>query len=89
MPTPDATPHPGDRVVVRYLLDDGRATDVIGTLVSDGDPLVDPLVIDADTGRAAGERRTVPRSAVVAMKAVPPRPVRGRAAGGGDAPGGG
>ncbi len=62
-------PTPGDRVVVRRLLPSGQATDVIGTLESDGDPLV--VVRD-------GQRHTVPRAEIVAYKAVPARPVRNR-----------
>ncbi|KXO98533.1 GNAT family N-acetyltransferase [Tsukamurella pseudospumae] len=61
------SPRPGERVVVRRLLLSGLASDVIGTLVSDGEP----LVVERD-----GERITVPRSDVVAYKRVPPKPVR-------------
>ncbi|MET9325421.1 GNAT family N-acetyltransferase [Tsukamurella sp. NPDC003166] len=60
-------PRPGDRVVVRRLLPSGQASDVIGTLVSDGEPLV------VERG---GDRITVSRSDIVAYKTVPPKPVR-------------
>ncbi|KXP10150.1 GNAT family N-acetyltransferase [Tsukamurella pseudospumae] len=60
-------PRPGDRVVVRRLLPSGQASDVIGTLVSDGEP----LVVERD-----GDRIMVPRANIVAYKRVPPKPVR-------------
>lgn len=60
-------PAPGDRVVVRHLLPSGQATDVIGTLLSDGDP----LIVERD-----GAAVPVERSSVVAFKTVPPRPIR-------------
>ncbi|GAA1081719.1 GNAT family N-acetyltransferase [Tsukamurella spumae] len=60
-------PRPGDRVVVRRLLPSGQASDVIGTLVSDGEP----LVVERE-----GQRITVPRADIVAYKGVPPKPVR-------------
>ena len=58
----------GRRVVVRYLLPDGRATDVVGVLVSIGDA----LEVWPDDGPSV----TVPVASVVAAKAVPPRVVR-------------
>ncbi|GIZ97766.1 hypothetical protein TTY48_23780 [Tsukamurella sp. TY48] len=61
------SPVSGDRVVVRHLLDTGAATDVIGRLVADGDP----VVVERD-----GTEHVIARSAIVAMKTVPPRPVR-------------
>lgn len=60
-------PRPGDRVVVRYLVPSGAATDVIGRLIDDGDP----LIVERD-----GAEHAVPREAIVAFKTVPPRPVR-------------
>lgn len=68
-PHPRPDPLPGDRVVARYLLPTGTATDVIGTLTSAGDP----LIIEADGGP-----RAVARATVVALKAIPPRPIRNR-----------
>lgn len=62
-------PDPGDRVVIRRLLPSGQASDIIGTLLSDGDP----LVVRADRD---GAEHAVPRADVVRWKAVPPRPVR-------------
>lgn len=59
-------PAPGTRVVVRYLLPDGRATDALGELVSID---VDLVVVD---GKRGVER--IPRAAVIAAKAVPPPP---------------
>ncbi|GAA4397077.1 GNAT family N-acetyltransferase [Tsukamurella soli] len=56
-------------MVVRRLLPSGQATDVIGTLESDGDP----LVVERD-----GELHSIRRSDVVALKAIPPRPIRNR-----------
>lgn len=61
------SPAPGDRVVVRHLLPSGQATDVIGTLVCDGDP----LIVERN-----GAQHAIPRDAIVAFKAVPPRPIR-------------
>ncbi|MDF0529482.1 GNAT family N-acetyltransferase [Tsukamurella sp. 8F] len=62
-------PSVGDRVVVRRLLPSGQATDVIGTLEADGDPLV--VVRE-------GSRVPIPRADVVAYKAIPARPIRNR-----------
>ncbi|WP_019202056.1 GNAT family N-acetyltransferase [Tsukamurella sp. 1534] len=62
-----AAPQAGDRVVVRHLLPDGRATDVVGHLIDGGDP----LIVERD-----GARHVIARDAVVAFKAVPPKPVR-------------
>ena len=59
-------PAPGTRVVVRYLLPDGRATDALGELMS-----VEPDVIVVD-GKRGLER--IGRTAVIAAKAVPPPP---------------
>ena len=56
----------GTRVVVRYLLDDGRATDALGYLRS------------RDTGHVVVETKrgldTVALTAVIAAKEVPPPP---------------
>ncbi|MFL0566274.1 hypothetical protein ACH0CG_10965 [Microbacterium sp. 179-I 1D1 NHS] len=59
-------PEPGARVVVRYVLPDGRATDALGPLVS----------VEADLVVVDGVRGTVriPRGAIIAAKAVPPPP---------------
>lgn len=62
-------PVPGDRVVVRRLLPSGQASDVIGTLLSDGDPLT--VRSDRD-----GTEHVIPRDGIVRWKTVPPRPVR-------------
>ncbi len=59
-------PAPGARVVVRYLLPDGRATDALGELLSADDDLV---VVD---GKRGIER--IPRVDIVAAKPVPPAP---------------
>ncbi len=62
---------PGDvgrRVVVRYLLDDGSATDVLGELSDVGAV----LAVQPDDGPS----RLVAEEAVVAAKVVPPRAVR-------------
>ncbi|ADG80310.1 GCN5-related N-acetyltransferase OS=Tsukamurella paurometabola (strain ATCC 8368 / DSM / CCUG 35730 / CIP 100753 / JCM 10117 / KCTC 9821 / NBRC 16120 /NCIMB 702349 / NCTC 13040) OX=521096 GN=Tpau_3732 PE=4 SV=1 [Tsukamurella paurometabola] len=61
------SPAPGDRVVVRHLLQTGAATDVIGRLVDDGDP----VIVERD-----GAEHVISRSAIIAIKTVPPRPVR-------------
>jgi ribosomal protein S18 acetylase RimI-like enzyme len=59
----------GDRVVVRYLLDDGSATDVLGRLVGADDA---HLVVQPDRDP---DQQSVPveRSRLVAVKPVPPR----------------
>ncbi|CDJ99504.1 conserved hypothetical protein [Microbacterium sp. C448] len=59
-------PAPGRRVVVRYLLPSGQATDALGVLLSE----------DATTVVVDGKRGIVriPRSAIVAAKEVPPPP---------------
>ena len=62
-------PAPGDRVVIRRLLPSGQASDVLGTLVSDGDP----LIVRADRD---GAEHAIPRAEIVRAKSVPPRPVR-------------
>lgn len=62
-------PTPGDRVVVRRLLPSGQASDVLGTLLSDGDP----LIVRADRD---GAEHAIPRAEIVRAKSVPPRPVR-------------
>ncbi|WP_062306709.1 putative acetyltransferase [Demequina subtropica] len=61
-------PAPGARVVVRYLLPTGGATDALGELLSADDQAV---VVDGVRGV---ER--IPSSTIVAAKAVPPRPQR-------------
>jgi hypothetical protein len=60
-------PAPGARVVVRYLLPDGRATDALGQLVA---AETDVLVVE---GKRGVER--IPVAAVIAAKEVPPAPV--------------
>lgn len=62
-------PVPGDRVVVRRLLPSGQASDVIGTLLADGDA----LRVRADRD---GTEQSIPRAEIVRWKTVPPRPVR-------------
>jgi hypothetical protein len=59
-------PEPGRRVVVRYLLPTGQATDALGELLS----------IDAETLVVDGKRgvERIPRGAIVAAKEVPPPP---------------
>ncbi|WP_420792765.1 putative acetyltransferase [Microbacterium thalli] len=59
-------PAPGNRVVVRYLLPDGQATDALGELLSADDDIV---VVD---GKRGVER--IRRSDIVAAKPVPPPP---------------
>ncbi|MEV7694180.1 hypothetical protein AB0N73_12730 [Microbacterium sp. NPDC089189] len=59
-------PEPGTRVVVRYLLPSGQATDALGELLEVGDHTV---VVD---GKRGLER--IPRGAIIAAKAVPPPP---------------
>ncbi|MFI8631759.1 hypothetical protein ACIGEP_04065 [Microbacterium sp. NPDC077663] len=59
-------PAPGTRVVVRYLLPDGQATDALGELVS-----VQPDMIVVD-GKRGLER--IGRATVISAKAVPPPP---------------
>ncbi|WP_243227635.1 hypothetical protein [Microbacterium sp. CIAB417] len=60
-------PAPGRRVVVRYLLPDGRATDALGELLS-----ADAATVVVD-GKRGLER--IPRGAIIAAKEVPPPPV--------------
>ena len=63
----------GRRVVVRHLLPDGRATDVLGELAAlDGTSLT--------VRREDGTAVTVPLQDVVAGRPVPPRPARRRPA---------
>lgn len=59
-------PAPGCRVVVRYLLPDGRATDALGELLS-----ADAATVVVD-GKRGVER--IPRGAIIAAKEVPPPP---------------
>jgi hypothetical protein len=59
---------PGMRVVVRYLLPTGQATDALGMLVSADEQ---SLTVDGKHGIV-----TVARRAIVAAKQVPPAPVR-------------
>lgn len=64
----------GSRVVVRYALETpdrvsgARLTDVVGDLVDAGE---ESIVVDAAHGRVS-----IPRSAVLATRVVPPRPSR-------------
>lgn len=66
---PVIVPPVGTRVVIRYRLDDGRATDALGTL----------LEIGATHCAVATKRGTevVPIAAIIAAKPVPPVPMRG------------
>ena len=61
-------PEPGHRVVVRYILPTGQATDALGELLS----------ADAETVVVDGKRgvERIPRGAVIAAKEVPPPPAR-------------
>ena len=59
---------PGMRVVVRYRLPDGRATDALGTLLSAD---AAHLVVDGKRGT-----ETIAVGDVIAAKEVPPPPVR-------------
>lgn len=64
----------GQRVVVRYLIEDGaRATDALGILIAQDE---DGLQIQTRHGLVR-----VPRGSVVAAKLVPPAPERRRPAG--------
>ena len=60
-------PTPGHRVVVRYLLPTGQATDALGELLS-----ADATTVVVD-GKRGVER--IPRGAIIAAKQVPPPPV--------------
>ena len=62
-------PAPGHRVVVRYLLPTGQATDALGPLLS----------ADSETVLVDGKRgvERIPRGAIIAAKRVPPPPGRG------------
>jgi hypothetical protein len=59
-------PEPGHRVVVRYILPSGQATDALGELLS----------ADAETVTVDGKRgvERIPRGAIIAAKEVPPPP---------------
>ena len=59
-------PEPGHRVVVRYILPTGQATDALGELLS----------ADAETIPVDGKRgvERIPRSTIIAAKEVPPPP---------------
>ena len=57
---------PGMRVVVRYLLPDGQATDALGTLLSAD---AQTLVVDGKRGT-----ETIAVADVIAAKPVPPPP---------------
>lgn len=74
-------PAPGRRVVVRYLLPTGQATDALGELLS----------ADADTVVVDGKRgvERIPRGAIIAGKEVPPPPAPRRTPGGAGASGAG
>ncbi|WP_084129651.1 hypothetical protein [Demequina sp. NBRC 110055] len=61
-------PAPGARVVVRYLIATGEATDALGELLGADDQEV---VVDGVRGVAR-----IPVNAIVAAKQVPPRPQR-------------
>ncbi|WP_084126446.1 hypothetical protein [Demequina sp. NBRC 110054] len=63
-------PAPGARVVVRYLIPTGQATDALGELLSVDDEIV---VVDG-----VREVEQIPVAAIVAAKEVPPRPERPR-----------
>lgn len=56
------------RVVVRYLLPTGQATDALGELLSADD---DSLTVDGKRGAV-----TIARTTVIAAKQVPPAPAR-------------
>lgn len=55
----------GQRVVVRHLLPDGRATDVLGTCTAWGEEVV---VVESDRGPVS-----IPTASIVTGKPVPPR----------------
>lgn len=59
-------PEPGHRVVVRYILPTGQATDALGELLS----------TDAETITVDGKRgvERILRGAIIAAKEVPPPP---------------
>ena len=57
---------PGVRVVVRYRLPDGQATDALGTLIS---ATATHLVVDGKRGA-----ETIAIADVIAAKQVPPAP---------------
>jgi hypothetical protein len=59
-------PPPGARVVVRYLLPTGQATDALGVLVSVDDTT---LVVDGKRGL-----ETIAVATIIAAKPVPPPP---------------
>lgn len=59
-------PAPGHRVVVRYLLPSGQATDALGELLSADETTV---VVD---GKRGIER--IARATIIAAKEVPPPP---------------
>jgi hypothetical protein len=61
-----SVPAVGRRVVVRYLLPTGQATDALGELLEASET---ELVVD---GKRGVER--IPRGAVIAAKEVPPPP---------------
>ena len=59
-------PEPGHRVVVRYILPTGQATDALGELLSAD---AECVVVD---GKRGVER--IPHGAIIAAKEVPPPP---------------
>lgn len=59
-------PEPGARVVVRYLLPSGQATDALGELLSVDE---DTIVVDGKRGL-----EHIRRVDIVAAKPVPPAP---------------
>ena len=64
---------PGQRVVVRYRLPDGRATDALGPLLSAS---ATHLVVESTRGTV-----TIAVDDVIAAKQVPPPPTRRSGAG--------
>ena len=59
-------PNPGARVVVRYLLPSGQATDALGILLSADEST---LVVEGKRGI-----ETIDAATVIAAKPVPPAP---------------
>ena len=59
-------PEPGHRVVVRYLLPSGQATDALGELLEAN---AETVVVDGKRGVEC-----IARAAIIAAKEVPPPP---------------